>query len=264
MFSKELEARNVLLESIITKITFELPGLPEGNLRIQKNKDSVQYFHVKEKNDNHGNYIKTENKEFAAELAQKTYYEKLLKKAKTEHDAISDYLKKIKGQCPEEVFSMMNEYRKELVNPLLVSDNDYAYDWENLPYTKKPFYPEECIYPTEKGDMVRSKSEAMLADMYYSLGIPYKYEAPVRMKNGKVKYPDFTLLKVHERSEYYHEHMGLMNDEFYRSKNLIKINEYAESNIFTGINLILTFEADSAPLNIKAIRDNVKHIFGLG
>ena len=97
--------------------------------------------------------------------------------------------------------------------------------------------------------------------MFYALGIPYRYEASVKLKNGKTKYPDFTLLKLPERTEYYHEHLGILDDESYRMSNLIKLNEYAESQIFTGKNLILTFESVNAPLNIKVLRNNVKEIF---
>ena len=32
--------------------------------------------------------------------------------------------------------------------------------------------------------------------MYYELGIPYRYEAELRLRNGKRKYPDFTLLNT--------------------------------------------------------------------
>ena len=52
------------------------------------------------------------------------------------------------------------------------------------------------VYETKKNELVRTKSEMMLADMYYELGIPYRYEAQLLLKNGKKKYPDFTLLKT--------------------------------------------------------------------
>ena len=66
--------------------------------------------------------------------------------------------------------------------------------------------PEHLKYSTEKGELVRSKSELLIADMYYSLGIPYKYEAGVKLRGGIVRYPDFTLLRVRDRKEFYHEH----------------------------------------------------------
>ena len=63
-------------------------------------------------------------------------------------------------------------------------------------YNTNPYYPEQKVYPTKKDEMVRSKSEVMLADMYCEMGIPYRYEAELVLKNGKKRYPDFTLLKT--------------------------------------------------------------------
>ncbi len=260
MFSAELNKRRILIEKIIDKITSELPDLPPGKLRIQKNRNAPQYFHVTGKENAHGMYIRAENRELAVNLARKSYYEKLLRELHREHKAITSYLKETEGTHPEDVYSSMNVFRQMLVHPLLISDAEYAGYWEAAVYEKNPYYREECMLPTEKGDLVRSKSEARIADMYYSLGIPYRYEAPIRLKNGKTKYPDFTLLKLPERIEYYHEHMGILEDVSYRSANIIKLNEYAESGIFTGKNLILTFEADYAPLNIKELRKNVTEI----
>lgn len=251
----------MMLQKIISKITAELPGFPDGNLRIQKAHKKPQYFLVLDNSDTHGSYIKAQNQDLPRKLAQKNYYEKLLKEAKREEKAINSYLKGMEGKRPEEVFASMNKYRKELITPLLMSDEEYAKIWENEPYEKNPYHEEECIHPTEKGDLVRSKTEARIADMYYQLGIPYRYEAAVKLKNGKTKYPDFTLLKLPERSLIYHEHMGIMDDEGYRHNNLIKLQEYSESQIFTGVNLLLTFESDYAVLNLKDLKKNIKKIF---
>lgn len=261
MYKQEFKERSILLEKIIDKVEREILYLPQGKLRVQNKRGKPQFFHVTDGTKRRGEYIPVEDIELVRKLAKRTYYEKLLKEAKHEQRAISSYLREIGEKSPEDVFSSMNDYRKGLVDPILMSDEDYAKMWEAMPYEKNPYHPEECTQPTDKGDLVRSKSEARIADMYYAMGIPYRYEAPVKMKNGKIKYPDFTILKLPERTEYYHEHMGLMEDEIYRSNNITKLNEYAESKIFTGNNLILTFETEYAPLNIKSLRNNVKEIF---
>lgn len=108
---------------------------------------------------------------------------------------------------------------------------------------------------------MRSKSEAMIADMYYELGIPYRYECPIQLYNGKTKYPDFTLLRMPERKEIIHEHMGCLEEASYRRSNLMKIAEYSESNIYLGVNLILTFETDYLPFNRGSIRSMIIDLF---
>lgn len=261
MYRKELRERKKLLEETIAKINSELPKLPKGNLRIQRNREKPQFFLVTDKSDCHGQFIKSADRELVKELAKKTYYEKVLREAERENRAITVCLKGTENVNPENVYASLNKYRKELIDPLLMSDKDYAKQWEATEYMKNPYRQEECVRETERGEFVRSKVEEAIANTYYALGIPYRYEAPVTLKNGKTKYPDFTLLKLPERIEYYHEHMGCMEDEVYRTSNITKLQEYAESGIFTGKNLILTFETDYSPFNVKKFRNNIKEIF---
>ncbi|WP_026521189.1 hypothetical protein [Butyrivibrio sp. VCB2001] len=102
-----------------------------------------------------------------------------------------------------------------------------------------------------------------MADMYYDLGIPYRYECKLVLKDGRAKYPDFTLLDVKRRRVIYHEHLGILEDDEYRAKNFIKLNDYSKSGIYFGKNLLMTFETEYCPLNIKDIRENVMEMFGI-
>ena len=122
--------------------------------------------------------------------------------------------------------------------------------------------PENIKYDTRRGEKVRSKSEAILADMLYDLGIPYHYEKPLIINNGIVRYPDYTLLKVKTREEIYMEHFGLLENEEYRRGCLNKLDEYRKNGIYPGKNLILTYETSDNPLDIKGIKEMFKEIFG--
>ena len=125
--------------------------------------------------------------------------------------------------------------------------------WQQQPYVGKAF-PEELpeIY-TERGERVRSKSEKILADKFYLKGIPYRYECPLKLSGMGMVYPDFTLLNVKTRQEYYWEHFGLMGDPEYCEKAVRKIAAYEKNGIFPGVNLIFTFEAGKASLDMKQI-----------
>ena len=74
------------------------------------------------------------------------------------------------------------------------------------------------------------------------------------MVNGNVRYPDFTLLKKSTREVIYLEHLGLSDFEGYRVDNLRKLEEYQASGIYLGKNLIITYEIEGMPLNLKGIR----------
>ena len=65
---------------------------------------------------------------------------------------------------------------------------------------------------------------------------------------------------MQRREVIYHEHFGRMDDEGYRKKNLRKVEEYRRSGIFVGKNLILTFEEDGCPFNIREFEKSIREI----
>lgn len=260
MYEKELQQRAEYLEKLINDFKKSISKYPKGNLRITKKKHSVQYYLVNDEYPVKGQYIKAEDRSKAEKLAQRDYLERLLKSAQNELQATRRYIKGIQETRPEDVFDNLNSYRQEIVEPLIISDSEYVKRWLQEQYEGNPYKPEEKIYDTNKGEKVRSKSEAFLANMYYEMGIPYRYEYPVVMSNGKVKYPDFTILKMPERKLIYHEHMGCLEEEEYRQHNLIKLNDYFKSGIYVGENLIVTFETSYVPLNISDVRKMINRI----
>lgn len=46
---------------------------------------------------------------------------------------------------------------------------------------------------TERGDLVRSKSELVIADKLHARAIDYAYEQRLILGEGRVRYPDFTI-----------------------------------------------------------------------
>ena len=109
---------------------------------------------------------------------------------------------------------------------------------------------------------MRSKIEAMIADMYYELEIPYKYDFPVRLFNNQVKYIDFALLHKITRKQYFHEHLGMLDKPGYFKDNMHKLELYRQSGIYVGKNLILTHETEDRPLNMNILRENTRELFG--
>ena len=148
------------------------------------------------------------------------------------------------------------------MTPLFVEGEDYAKLWQAQPFEENPYLPEEKLFSTKRGEKVRSKSEAMIADTYFDMGIPYKYDYPVEVGNGKKKYVDFAVLDVRNKRVIYHEHLGRMDDPAYVCKNMTKLNEYRRIGIFTGKNLILTTEIDGCPLDMASFRKNTAELFG--
>lgn len=257
---QQLEVRKKELQHAIEQAEQILREAPPGRLRISSSNGSRQYCYVPEETDSKrsgkpaAEYIRKENINLAVQLANRDYAYQFLVSARKELQDIEAYLKKYSIRNPESVYSNLLEARKSLVNPILSPDEEYIQHWIQTPFSGNPFHADELIYETKRGELVRSKSEAIIADIYHDLGIPYRYEAPFKQKDGTIKYPDFTALKLSTRELIYHEHLGLLDDSGYRRENLRKIITYSENGIFLGKNLIFTYEAEGCPLNTRAIR----------
>lgn len=86
------------------------------------------------------------------------------------------------------------------------------------------------IYSTQKGDMVRSKSEVIIANQLYHSGLEYTYEKDLEYAGGKLR-PDFTVVTPNGKIIYW-EHLGLLGTEEYDCSWLRKKRIY--DNYFPG------------------------------
>jgi len=86
------------------------------------------------------------------------------------------------------------------------------------------------VHRTANGEMVRSKSEVIVADTLYRVGIKYLYEQPLRMADGSIRSPDFTIHRS-GRPTVYWEHLGMLDNAGYRADWEAKRVWYAEHGI---------------------------------
>ena len=87
------------------------------------------------------------------------------------------------------------------------------------------------IHRTERGDLVRSKSELVIADKLHARGIDYAYEQPLVFSDGRTRYPDFTIADHAMGVTFYWEHLGMLDDGGYRARWEKKRAEYLENGI---------------------------------
>lgn len=260
-FEKQLINRKVFLEHTIKLAHLFLESAPDGKLRYSFCKNKERYYLLKDDGNKNGTYLNKNNIELVTKLAQKDYALKYIQEATTEVELINKLITQYTKSSPELIYDNLNASRKSLINPYAVSNEAYAQWWINQPYQISNKNPEEKIFPTNSGIFVRSGAEAFIANIYHELNIPFRYESLVKLKNGKIKAPDFTALDVKNRKIIYHEYMGMIDDSIYRQNNLSKLDEYRESGIYTGKNLILTFSGEGSRLNIPAIKKQIKEIF---
>lgn len=182
------------------------------------------------------------------DIFQNDYEYKLYQAVSKELKILDSFLKKTNLQLPEEIYKNMANETKPFIKPLLVSNEDFAKAWQAKKYTTHPDQP-NTSFITFRQEHVRSKSEVIIADTLNEMGIPYRYEQELKLKDGNVLYPDFTLLNVSTREEIIYEHFGKMDDEPYLHRTFEKLDIYARNGFTLGKNLIATFESLDHSIN---------------
>ena len=143
----------------------------------------------------------------------------------------------------------------EAINELEVSKLQPS-DWALAQYCQSTYKEEEKTHTTSRGLKVRSKSEAAICEVFYELGIEFRYEEVIYIEGRKL-IPDFTIRRKSDGKIFYWEHFGLMDTPGYRARYREKMDLYEFGGIVPWDNLITTFDKDG---NIDL--DYVKAIAG--
>lgn len=255
---KALLKRVKELDSLIPKVEKSLKKAPEGTLVLSQSNGTVQYYHKTESTQKKGKYILAKDRNLVATLAQKDYDLRFLKVINEQKKQISKAIKLLPDIEPAQIYSGLSEARKKLVKPHALTDEQYVEQWMNIQYEGKTFLDDTPVIMTERGERVRSKSEKIIADKLFMLGIPYRYEYPIKLKGYGMVYPDFTLLNVRTREEIYLEHFGMMDNPEYAQKAIQKIDNYVRNQIYVGKKLLVTFETLQNPLDMKVVEQMLK------
>ena len=92
------------------------------------------------------------------------------------------------------------------------------------------FFEDYLIHRTARGEMVRSKSEVIIADHLASKDVEYGYEQPLTIE-GITKYPDFTIEDMESGLTFYWEHCGMLHVLSYRRRWEEKLGWYRAHGI---------------------------------
>ncbi|HEX8165476.1 MAG TPA: AAA family ATPase [Beijerinckiaceae bacterium] len=78
---------------------------------------------------------------------------------------------------------------------------------------RRGWYETGKIHKALSGDMVRSKSEVIIANLLHEHEVPFTYETPLLAPDGTLKLPDFTVTWRGET--FYWEHLGMLDQTHY-------------------------------------------------
>ena len=130
------------------------------------------------------------------------------------------------------------------------------------------FFENNLIHRTASGEMVRSKSEVIIADHLANANVEYFYEQPLTIE-GVTKYPDFTIEDMESGLTFYWEHCGMLHVPSYRRRWEGKLEWYRTHGIVrpeegSGENgtLIVTHDEANGSIDSEKIADIISGMLG--
>ena len=130
------------------------------------------------------------------------------------------------------------------------------------------FLEEGLIHRTTRGELVRSKSEVIIANLLHALGITYAYEQPFTGQDGSVRYPDFTIEDAETGQRVFLEHLGLLSEPAYRRRWLAKLDWYRSQGVLPedegeGDAGVLVTTTEEKGIDSAAIERKLRSLLGL-
>ncbi len=222
--------------------------MPEGSIHVTGNKSRLYTYQYV---DGNRVYLGNENEGLKKDLIQKEYLKNFLGEIEKIHEILAVSVKKLQDmkKLPSALERMAPD-KRALVTPFKMADaKDPKWSRTNAGKADKSTHP----YKTAKGDWVRSKTEVIIADMLFMLGVPYIYECRITIR-GKIYEPDFYILNCLTGRVVIWEHLGMMDDPSYLARNSQKIMDYLSAGLIFGKDLIFSTESESDKLRTEVIR----------
>jgi len=259
---KALVERQCELQNLISEKTSALSRMPEGVIHIKYNHGYIQYYLRRSTEEKTGRYLKRTEQDTITLFLQKKYDKQILDAATTELNQISSFLAGYDSEHLRNQYLQLDPRVRKYVNPVELPDDLYVKKWSERAYDHLPFFENEPEYYAANGLRVRSKTEALIADLLTSKNIPFLYEYPLLLSGKRPVYPDFTILDISRRKEIYWEHFGMMDDRDYSRNALLKIRDYKHAGHFPGCDLLMTFECTSLPLSLADAEKELLTLMG--
>ncbi len=258
-YSRILDEQIYELAMLIEKVEKRLDASKKVEMqqvRAMRHRNGFQYHLVN--SDGERKYVRKKDVDSVRDVLQREYdlkvYDELLKLRRQACRFAGEYdFTRISG-----LYEEMSPGRKALVTPIIMTDAEYLGRWMKKYKSNMNTLPKKQEYQTEKGDLVRSKSEKILADIFYKCGVPYSYEPEITFPDGTSVCPDFVLLNQRRRKTYLWEHFGMLGDSGYAEKSWSKLMFYERMGFCPGENFLYTMESDKNPLSVKKVKDMVE------
>ena len=229
----------------------EAENAPEGFLRIRmRNGNRFYYFRTADHGSRSERYIPETDKDTVAALAEKRFIRTVLPALKQNLRAAERFLSMHSGQEEDALAESVPIDILELAAGIYVTPEARRKEWLAQTWEERPDFETRPQFRTLRGEYVRSKSEAFIADALLRHDLPYLYEKPLFLDGPRHPlFPDFTIYDPRTDKEFYWEHFGMMEDPAYAERTCRKLSCYLNAGLAQGRGLICTFETRQFPLS---------------
>lgn len=207
-----------------------------------KNKQNA-YWQYRLNNKQYQVYVAKKNVESVKNEIEKLRH---LSQRKKELEELYLLMRKILTVLGVDYLEVIKHYEEDFFN--IRTQEELRQKAEEIARSKK--YQQNYKHITDKGDLVASKSEEIIANVLFAHQISYEYEKKIMLGNVELQ-PDFTLYKA-DGNIILWEHAGLLDQEGYSKNFERKLQLYTAHGYTQQKNLIVTreengtFEAEEA------------------
>ncbi|MCR4585636.1 MAG: hypothetical protein K5686_07920 [Lachnospiraceae bacterium] len=258
-YKEELKKQKNELEKLITLARKRIKSQTATDERVisySKRKKHYQYYLIEK--DRTRVYVKKDDSEIIRKKMQAAYDNAVYDRITKMHRQLSRFLENYDYESIRALYDDMSDARKCFVTPIMQTNEEFIQQWKKKHPGNQNNYFEEGLFPTDKGEYVRSKSEKILADLFFKNKIPYSYEPCFELSNGSFLYPDFVLLNVRKRKTVFWEHFGLISDAEYSKKTVWKLSMYEKHGLRIGDDLLFSMESEDMPLDIRQLEHKIR------
>lgn len=226
-------------EMLLAKYREEIKGLPEGNMVCCKARDKQSYYLAV---DGTRKYLNSKDSKLVDGIKRRHFLKR----------AIEVLERNISAQ--RKSLQVYHSYEPQIINALL-PDVYRSFIAPNVDaiYTQNP--DSALIHRTSFGLFVRSKSEALIAEVLHAEEITFEYERPLWLyEDGRevLIHPDFTI--PCRDGMIYWEHMGMMGMPKYRTSAKKRFSLFTDNEITIPDKLIITMDTVDGAIDVLAIK----------
>mgnify|MGYP005746852899 FL=1 len=257
IIEEAMRQRSRQLADKLMELDAKISKLPQGSIQVGHSGRYVRWYLLK---DGERTYIPRENRSFAQMMAQKKYLEYLRRDIQFEKKCIDSYLTKSETYS-KRIPKLLNEHNFiELLENTIETLSVELAEWSNSPFEHNRYKTENLVHQTLSGQLVRSKSESIIASELFLNNIPFRYECILNL-GDKIVFPDFTIRHPVTGQFFYWEHFGMMDNSDYADNTIDKLKSYVAHGIIPSVNLIITYETSNHPITQLKIANVVKEYF---